>query len=260
MKYLVYAIADAERVRQAPLPVGLDEAPLMTVEHGALAALLSPVSEERAATAGLEQAIEYGRVVEQLHRRLPVLPMRYGCFVFRPEQAEEFLGRHAQEFAGALARVAGREEMGIRVLVPPAEAATPGVPAAARAGPAPTGASRLDGRAYLARRRELYAQREHRDEATRQMAERVQAAFAGLYTDCTWEHAAHPEGELLSLAFLVERTQLAAFRQAFLRFQRDGPPTVMCSGPWPPFSFVAGLARPSMAALAELEHLQHQKG
>lgn len=254
MKSIVYGILDARQAEQEALPPGLSQAPLMAVRHGNLAAALSPVAEELASSAGIEQALAYARVVEQLHHRLAVLPMRYGCFVHHPEQVVEFLHRHEQEFSDALAQVAGRDEMGLRILFQESDLAEPlerpGAPTEANA--------QARGRAYLDDRRRFYAQQTRADHAARRVAEQAQAAFSGLFVRVTWNHAARPDGQLLSMAFLVERPELAGFRRAFHRFQNDFPGKVMCSGPWPPYGFVADLARPAVAALAELEHLQEK--
>jgi len=254
VKSIMYGILDARQAAKEALPPGLSQAPLMAVKHGNLAAAISPVAEELASSAGIEQALEYARVVEQLHRRLAVLPMRYGCFVHHPEQVVEFLHRYEQQFSDALAQVEGCDEMGLRILFQESDVAEPPEQTGA-----PTGAdAQTRGRAYLDNRRRFYAQQTRVDRAARRMAERAQAAFSGLFVRCTWDHAARPDGQLLSMAFLVERPKLAEFRRAFLRFQKDGPGKVMCSGPWPPYGFVADLAKPAIAALAELEHLQEK--
>ncbi len=254
MKSLVYGVLDARAATQAALPPGLNHAPLTAVKHGDLAAAISPVAEELAASAGIEQALEFARVVEQLHRRLPVLPMRYGCFVHHPEQVVEFLRRYERQFWDALAQVAGCDEMGLRILFQASEVVEPPEQAAA---PAESDAQ-TRGRAYLDNRRRFYSQQTRMERAARRMAERAQAAFSGLFVRSNWDQTARPDGQLLSMAFLVERPRLAEFRRAFLRFQQDCPGKVMCSGPWPPYGFVADLAKPAVAALAELEHLQEK--
>ena len=241
MKHLLYGIARAEAAARARLPVGLDEAPLSAVEHGELAAILAPVEEPREASAGIEHAVQFARVVEQLHRRLPILPMRYGCFVHQPAQAAELLREHAAQFSEALDLVAGREEMGIRLLIEREHTR------AEATSPSPTVSS---GRAYLAARQSFYAQQARSQERAQQLAEEARTAFNGLFTRFTWEHVPRPEGDMVSLAFLVEREKVAEFRRAFLRFQHERQPRAMCSGPWPPWGFVTA---------TELEHLLARK-
>jgi len=48
-------------------------------------------------------------------------------------------------------------------------------------------------------------------------------------------------GLLLTAAYLVERNQVAAFRQAVEALSAAYPALrFLCTGPWPPYSFVTG--------------------
>lgn len=251
--WIVYGIVDARRAASEDLPTGLDGAGLVAIRHGRLAVLLSPRSET-AESAGVDQALAYAEVVGQLHRRMTILPMRFGCFVGRPERAAEFLRRHESEFSEALATLEGCDEMGLRILLPGEGEPVSEVGAAEGRPEMPTGT------AYLASRRRFYEQQARAERTCRRWVERARAALTGLYRDSSWEFAARPEGILLSVSFLVERSKAPAFMEACRTFRRDHSATSICSGPWPPYVFVAGLAKPEVASQAEREFLQPSKG
>ena len=257
MRWVLYAIVDAAEAAAAQLPPGLDAAPIRAIEHGELAALLSPISEATTASAGVEQALAYARVVGELHRRMTVLPMRFGCFVHRPEDAAEFLRRYDGEFSEALALLEGCDEMGVRILLRGEEERS-----GHRAGSQPPEElpAKGSGTAYLLRRRAYYDRQASADEACRRWAERAEAALAGTFRSSNREHVGRPEGRLVSLSFLVERHAVPAFRQAFEGFQQSCTAPTVCTGPWPPYRYAAGLAKPAMAAQSEIEFLQHEKG
>ena len=247
---IVYGIVSARRAAEETLPVGLGDAALIPVEHGHLAALLSEYPEDAAASAGVEQALAYAQVVERLHRRMTILPMRFGCFVRRPDAAAEFLRRHEEEFSDALARLEGCDEIGLRLLLPPGSRA-------AEPTPSDEGSDSRTGTAYLADRRRFYERQALEERSCRAWVERAEEAFAGTFRHSSWEHAARPEGTLLSLSFLVEKAQTRAFLDACRKFRSEhaGEVAAICTGPLPPYVFVAGLVKPGTAARAEREFL-----
>ncbi|HWV37876.1 MAG TPA: GvpL/GvpF family gas vesicle protein [Vulgatibacter sp.] len=247
MTAIVYGVAEARRLAEEELPRGLDGAKLVAVEHGDLAALLSRV-ERGAGHADAERALAFADVVDRLHRRMTILPMRYGCFLPRPEAAKAFLRRHERELGEALAALDGCEEVGLRLLLPRRSG---------RAGrsDAPTG------RAYLLARRRFYEEQDRAEQTARAWAERAETALAGGFRESRREHVDRPDGTLLSLSFLVERSETAAFLEACGRFRSELPGEIaaVCTGPFPPYVFVAGLIEPDPAR-AERELFERLKG
>lgn len=253
MRWLLYAIAGAHRASRASLPPGLEGARLFAMGQGPLAAILAPVSEEVLRSPGPTAALAYARIVGELHRRMTVLPMRFGSIVIRRSDVAAFLRRHERELADALARVEGCDEMGVRILLPhPAAQSGEGAAASVATAVAP-------GTAYLASRRAFYDRRAAIERLCRSWGERAEADFAGLFRSSSWEHAVRPEGRLVSLSFLVERPNVAAFRRAFRTFRERSSARTICTGPWPPWSFAAGL-RDHPPASAAPPFLAQQKG
>ncbi|HEY0839017.1 MAG TPA: GvpL/GvpF family gas vesicle protein, partial [Vulgatibacter sp.] len=203
---------------------------------------------ELAGAAGAERALEYARVVGRLHGRMTILPMRFGCFVRRREAAKEFLRSHEREFSEALATLEGCDEVGLRVLLPGSRAI-----------------ERSDARtgtAYLADRRRYYERQALAERTCSAWAERARAAFAGMFRHSSWEHVDRPEGVLLSLSFLVEKSVTPAVLEACRKFRSEHAAEVasICTGPWPPYVFVAGLVKPETVDRAEREFIATWKG
>lgn len=262
VKWIVYGIVDAERAAGADLPTGLDGSEIVVVPHGSVAALLSPVSDEpasgeRSESTDIDRALAFAGVVGKLHRLMTILPMRYGSFVYQAENAGEFLRRHESEFSEALASLEGCDEMGVRMLLPGVDesgAGTVGEPSRGSDAPSP-------GLAYLEGRRKHYQWQERAEQTCREWAERAAEGFAGLFRRIHWEYVVRPEGILLSLSFLVDRSRVPAFVEAFQRFEQSHPVTAICTGPLPPYVFVAALSRDTaMGAEMELHPDRTQEG
>jgi hypothetical protein len=63
------------------------------------------------------------------------------------------------------------------------------------------------------------------------------------YLEAKLRHPARAPEELLRASYLVETAAVARFRGAVERLQRAHPRVaILCTGPWPPYSFVAGTA------------------
>jgi hypothetical protein len=57
--------------------------------------------------------------------------------------------------------------------------------------------------------------------------------------------------ELLRASYLIEAPVLARFRATVERLQRAHPgAAILCTGPWPPYSFVANAAEPTAGGAA----------
>jgi hypothetical protein len=146
------------------------------------------------------------RVLEQLMSDRAVLPLRFGTRLEDEDALRAVLAADQARFHEALARVRGRVELGVRVRAPEA--------------PAPAG-----GREYL-----LGKLRLERDAAE------LHAPLAELAVEARRRPAA---GDLLRAAYLVDAHAVDAFRAAVERLQRAHPGlTIVCTGPWPAYSFV----------------------
>jgi hypothetical protein len=191
MRYLIYGIVAQD---SAGCPPGT----LLLTAHG-LAAVVSAVEEIRAPPT-VSSLLAYERVVEAIHARQAVIPLRYGCVMENESAVVRLLEDHRQEYGALLARLQGMTEMGIRVLWP-ARAALP-----RRYPPSP-------GARYLASLRNRYPSAQRPRRGGGQLADRIIGFALGLFhVEQRSEVSSSSQRRLLSLYFLTSRTGVERFR------------------------------------------------
>jgi hypothetical protein len=230
MNYLVYCIFRARDGVSDGLPPGVDGAKVSRVAAAGLAASFSRV-RPRDTVPSVSRVQAYARVIEALHKRHTVLPMRYGCELSTRAQVVELLCERRTEFQAALDEVEGCVELSVRILLKKTEA-----PAPTDVGPAP-GPS--PGQAYLAKRKAWYADQDHQWNEAAAAARRMEKAFDGLFLRCVTEPLRPGREQLLTLHFLVQRKDQEAFRREFRRLEKSAPERLLLTGPWPPYSFTS---------------------
>ena len=183
--------------------------PLHAVRNGTLSALCAPAVEQEVTADALWR---HDAVLEELMEQRAILPVRYGTLVADDEAAERAVAERHDEFVAGLERVRGAVELALRVeLTEPA-----GDPA--------------NGLEYL-------RLKVARMGTARLLHERL-AALARA-------SAQQPGRELLRAAYLVDREAVADFVALVERLQRDHPELgLLCTGPWPPYSFAEGASAP----------------
>ena len=215
----LYAITDQH---DAALPPGggLDGAPLATVLHRRLAAVVS--AQDPGAVKPTERALwQHESVCEALMEGGAVLPARFGAMFSDEEQLRGELARRYEEFVRTLERVSGCVELGVRVV---------GRTRPPSAGPNPSETAR-PGTVYL--RGRLDERRE-----VEALADAVHERLAPL-SSATSTRVAATGGLVLTGAYLVGRDQIAEFRRRVQRLEHERPDvSILCTGPWPPYSFV----------------------
>jgi hypothetical protein len=215
MRYLLYGIV---REDSAGCPPGTH---LLTA-HG-LAAAVSAV-EEMGASPSVASLLAYERVVEAIHARQAVIPLRYGCVMEDESAVVRLLEDHRQEYGAQLARLLGMTEMGIRVLWPARAGVPPAVP------PSP-------GAAYLASLRDRYPTASALDREEGQLADRIAGLLSGCSTEQRREVSWSSQRRLLSLYFLTSKDGVARFRSEARKICPPSGAKILLSGPWPPYNF-----------------------
>jgi hypothetical protein len=208
----VYAIADRPDL---PLPRGhgITGTPLEGVAAGPLLAVVTRHDHAPAEPAP-DALWAHERAVELVMAERAVLPMRFGTTQADDEALRAALGPRREELCAALDHVRGRVELGVRAATADGARGRDDDPAS--------------GREWLERRiaGDRLATAVHEPLARLAVAERRRAAGA--------------PGEVLRAAYLVDRGSLERFAAAVERLQRDMPHVdVLCTGPWPPYSFVS---------------------
>ncbi|KXK60675.1 hypothetical protein AWW66_17485 [Micromonospora rosaria] len=228
--------------------VGIAGTPVRAVPAAGLVAVVSdaPLTEygEEALRRNLEDltwleqtARAHHAVVAALSRAAVVVPARLATVHSDDDRVTRVLVERRDEFAGTLARLADRDEWGVKGYVVPG----PPPPAAE-----PTGGGGGAGAAYLRRRRAQLTAREEGQQIAADAAAAVHTALAG-YAAAARRHA--PQDRRLSGAstamalngaYLVDRDRVDHFAD-LVRGLADRHPQLRLelTGPWPPYSFVA---------------------
>jgi hypothetical protein len=204
----LYAIGDH------PCPPLPDIAPdLEVVADGSLAAVCGPPRPHDS----VESLWRHEDIVESLMRDRDLLPVRLGTVLADHHAVTDVLRAREAELARALDEVRGAVEVSVRAIDPTASADTE----RRRDG---DGANYLRGRSLTCGAPQGVALTVHR--ALASLARR-----AVVRTTPTAREA-------LRAAYLVDRRRLAAFTDAVKQIDRDQTDLeLLCTGPWPPYSF-----------------------
>ena len=214
MKCLLYGIVEPD---SATCPPGTR---LLTA-HGLAA--VSAV-EETSAPPTVSSLLAYERVVEAIHARQAVIPLRYGCVLENESAVLRLLENHRQEYGALLARFLGMTEMGIRVLWPARPSGFPDCPPS-------------QGARYLASLRNLYPSANALDGEETQLADRIIGWLSDCSTEQRREVSSSRQRRLLSLYFLTSRTSVERFRNQARQICPPSGAKILLSGPWPPYNF-----------------------
>ena len=196
----------------------------LVAAHG-LAAVVSRV-EETASAPSVASLLAYERVVEAMHAKQAVIPLRYGCLMESESAIIRLLEDHCQEYQALLGRLRGMTEMGIRVLCP------------ARPGPVP-GSGLSPGAAYLAALRSRHSSGDSLAPEEAQLADQIAGWLSGCYREQWREVSPADQGRLVSLYFLTPKTGVEHFRNQARHINPPGGAKLLLSGPWPPYNFAA---------------------
>jgi hypothetical protein len=191
----------------------------------------------------ITQLLDYGKVIESIHRTRTVIPMRYGCVFDKESQIIRFLEEGYQKFKALLIELEGCVEIGIRILNSVREADS------VQSGCANDQTVNVDtfsgsGRNYLNARKAHYSTKEFFSQKTGSLIKKYTASFDGLFvkvkTELPSSHIRPPAiGDIfLTLYFLVPRGSVESFRAAFRQMCATESAKLLMSGPWPPYNFV----------------------
>lgn len=219
----VYAIADA-----APdfLGVGVYGTKVhgVAVAPGLFAAFSS---HEQAPRSDVEELWRHEEVVEGLMQDgATVLPLRFGASVADEAELTAAIGARAEEFGELLREVRGAVELSVRVELPASAATRTEHP---DADPPASGGEYMQMRGAEMRAREEVEARYHAP--LDRIARRSQLSH----------HRLGSAG--FKAAYLVETDRVEEFTDLVRSLEREGPARISCTGPWPPYSFVAMVRR-----------------
>jgi hypothetical protein len=154
------------------------------------------------------------------------VPVRFGQWFGSVGDALAQVSAEEAKWQAQLERFAGCVEFGVSITAPEPQAARDVHP------------TRESGTAYMAALAERHAEAQRRRAEGEAIALRMQEALAGLVVDVRVELLG--TAGLARLAHLVARPRQDRYHAALAEIRRARPDlTFRCSGPWPPYSFVA---------------------
>jgi hypothetical protein len=215
----VYAIADSPPSGGL---LGLGGSPLRTLGDGPFAV----VSEHREPSmeAKADHLLAHEGVVEALMAESAILPVRFGTTLPDDAAVHALLRDRRDEFRSALANVRGAVELGVSAFGVEARGAEFPEPVGAR-----MGAVSGPGTAYMLERLARVRQDER-------ISEQVHEPLRALARDSRSTVDAD-EPRQLRAAYLVDRERVAEFEASVEQLEDDLDATIVCTGPWPPYSF-----------------------
>jgi hypothetical protein len=223
---VLYAYAISESA-QPPAVGGLKGTTLRAVGD-ARQGVCAIVSEHRQppVAADPEDLWAHEAVVEAAMRDGAVLPMRVGSAFADEAELVGALRARQSEFRRALERVDAAVELGVRAALAPeqpgADPPSPGPDARTVAGP---------GTAYMLTRLE-------RSRSGRRLALAIHEPLAALARAATWQLSSSEPPQLIA-AYLVDRERVETFRARVGDLEQQRGTAIVCTGPWPPYSFVS---------------------
>jgi len=225
----LYAITDQPKL-PVPAEPGLEGTSLLSVTYQDIAAVVSPLST--ATVSPTEDNLwQHEAVVEALMADRAVLPVRFGTLLADEVAVQASLAAHYANFVASLDRVRGRVELGLRVLWEIADSEWQIADSSQRP-------SATSGRGYLMARLEEERQRQAWRQQAKALAEEIHIPLDHLAAESTRQVLITPR-LLLTAAYLVERDQVAAFRQKVESLSAAHPKLrLLCTGPWPAYNFM----------------------
>ena len=207
----LYGVVDG--LADLPSVAGLEDAPLERRRVDGLELVLSRARTPPSAEVSREAVLRHAQVVEELAgRSAAILPAQLGR-VFRDDQELATAVRsQAARLTRGLERVRGCVEFGLRAIPAPAP-------------PEPEAGSGAD---YMRARLEEVRREDG-------LVARLHEPLARLAREATLQRR---RGEL-DAAYLVSREDVPAFQAEAARLEGSPDATVVCTGPWPPYSFAA---------------------
>ena len=222
----VYGVIDASGA-QAPRVPGVDPGhDVELVRHGELAAVTSAVGftqeslhdafEDLDRLADIARAHE--RVLDDALHRGPVVPFRIATLYETREHVRDMLADERTTLVGALRRLRGKAEWGVKAYA-----------AAREERPAQAPAS---GAEFFARKRAARDAAEEIEAAVGAVHERLQAQASGAVLN-----PIRNRGMLLNAAYLVADADVPVFRALVSELSGRHRVRLQLTGPWPAFHF-----------------------
>jgi gas vesicle protein GvpL/GvpF len=214
---LLYAITDRGDPWEAPC-AGVEGQAVQVIVGNGLSALVS--RHDTVPNLDPIAAWTYERVIEVAMADAAVLPARFGSLLADGGATEQMLRDRSVALTQTLDRIRGRAELSVRAMW-----------TAAHGGSEPPPADAATGAAYM--RARVEPERRARD-----VRRRISAALEPLAQATRYRRLLEPLTPVTA-AFLVDRATIAEFVRRAEQLDRElVEADLICTGPWPAYSFV----------------------
>lgn len=158
----------------------------------------------------------FSNVIETLHRRLTIVPFRYGSIFASRAELQIWLSAENEVLSRKLAEIEDLTEMSVRVLLEKNQNAP---------------IQSESGRDYLLARAAQISGRQ-------KQIEELTAILMQHFSPVAQQSKHEIKEDLLSFYFLIPKTEIDDFRRLFLELQSKQTAKMSLSGNWSPFNFV----------------------
>ena len=175
----------------------------------------------------------HATVLDAIHRRICVLPVRFGLALRDETEIHSLLQERHHDLLDHLSRLDRTCEMGVQIT--PSTTASLRCPSSRTQGTvSPNPQSPI---AYLEERRSHYQRADENTEQDRLTVQQFVERLHGCYRQ--WRKLQSSPSHPIRLAFLVERDRVMAFQSRMASTcSTDQERRCVVLGPWPPYSFV----------------------
>lgn len=212
-KLLLHGVIAAEAAKS------LEAAQFQVIAFNSLAGVVTEITE---LSTEIEALKDFHQIIHDIHAEITIVPFRYGSTFEARQNLLDWLREKQKELSEQLAKLEGLTEMSVRVLLNQNQ----------KTSVVPPNAS---GREYLlARAHQLAENSAETTAVTMLLRERLNTFARDVQTE--------KKDNLLSVYFLIPRSEIENFRQAYAELADSNPtPKMILSGAWCPFNFVSNL-------------------
>jgi hypothetical protein len=227
----LYGICD-EGPPPEPMPAGLESRAADIVPHDGFAAVTTDLQSGRPPATGTHIR-EHFRVIEAFMASHTILPARFGTTFTELAELKAHLELEHGAYASDLRRLRGQIELGVKAAWRTAPERISDFSAAFT----PRGYG--PGTSYLAAKHAEATRRDVRHRLAQDLADMLTPVVSHA-TQAMWRILPAVSDKVeISLAALLLKERLGAFRESLAMLRLTEPNLdILCTGPWPPYSFV----------------------
>jgi hypothetical protein len=214
---------------------GVNGAPVFSYPSGEFAVVVSEYDRNGGGSLEEKNVLEHARVVSVCFRNGTVLPFRFGTIFDSDDALRQAVRANRRAFGQSVARLRGKSEMHLKVLVRGDGTLSSMVPDITL--PDTVGGE------YLSKLREKASKDRERSTKARAMAVQVHKLFNPLEEEISCKRV-DANGMLIDIAHLIDSKHVEKYQNRYNSAAKQLKNCeLLISGPWPPYHFLPGKLR-----------------